>query len=571
MSVIIAGMDLAVWQLAERYWDRMLAAAPSEATQLGDHRFDDRIDDLSLAAERDYLTMSEALLRDVDALDIGHLDYRDRITHALLRAEIARTIDYLGCRPRELAFDHMAGVHAMALTYAPQTVVAEPAHATALLARYRRFDSMLAQAAERFRDGLAAGRTQARASVERSLTQLDTYLSSPLTEDPFATITGPPDWPATAAWRSELAQIVCEVVRPAFARYRDILAAELLPAARSDDRPGLCWLGEDGTDMYHRLVRYHTTLPESDAHQIHELGLEEIDRLTGEYADIGRRVFATSNLDDIFARLRTDPALRYRHADDILTDVRNCVHRASAAAPRWFARLPAQPCRIVPIPDFLSADSPAAYYYPPAVDGSRPGTYYVNQYQPGTRLRYETAAVAFHEAIPGHHLQLAIASELENLPRFQRLSYTNTAFVEGWGLYAERLAEEMGLYTDDLDHLGMLAGDSLRSARLVVDTGLHAKGWSRRQAIEYMTAHTPADPEEISVEVDRYIAAPGQALAYKIGQLELQHQRRLATERLGDRFDIAAFHDQILAHGALNLTVLREQVATGLHAPPGPR
>ncbi|WP_258081400.1 DUF885 domain-containing protein [Nocardia nova] len=206
----------------------------------------------------------------------------------------------------------------------------------------------------------------------------------------------------------------------------------------------------------------------------------------------------------------------------------------------------------------------------PAADGARPGTYWVNEYQPGSRLRYETAAVAFHEAIPGHHLQLAIAAELAHLPRFQRQSYTNTAFVEGWALYAERLADEMGLYTDDVDRLGMLAGDSLRSARLVVDTGLHAQGWTRQQAIDYMTAHTPAAPEEISVEVDRYIAMPAQALAYKIGQLEIQYQRRLATHLLGERFDIAAFHDQILAHGALNLTVLREQAAAGPASVPPP-
>lgn len=568
---MIGGMDVAVWQLAERYWDRVLAAAPSEATQLGDHRFDDRIDDLSLAAERDYLTMSKALLRELDALEIGHLESRDRITHAQLRAELSRTIDYLACRPRELAYDHMAGVHALALTYAPQTVAAEPAHATALLARYRQFDSMLTQAADRFRDGLAAGRSQARVSVERSLAQLDAYLASPLADDPFATITAPADWPATAAWRHGLGEIVREVVRPAFARYRDMIAAELLPAARGEDRAGLCWLGEDGADMYHRLIRYHTTLAESDAHQIHELGLEEIDRLTGEYADIGRRLFGASGLEDIFARLRADPALRYRHAEEIMTDARDCLHRAAAAAPRWFRRLPAQPCQIVPVPDFLSPDAPAAYYYPPAADGSRPGTYWVNEYQPGSRLRYETAAVAFHEAVPGHHLQLALASELEHLPRFQRQSYTNTAFVEGWALYAERLADEMGLYTDDVDRLGMLAGDSLRSARLVVDTGLHAKGWTRQQAIDYMTAHTPAAPEEIRVEVDRYIAMPAQALAYKIGQLEIQHQRRLATHLLGDRFDIAAFHDQILAHGALNLTVLREQATADPAAvPPDP-
>lgn len=216
----------------------------------------------------------------------------------------------------------------------------------------------------------------------------------------------------------------------------------------------------------------------------------------------------------------------------------------------------------MPVPDFLAATVPAAFYYPPAADGSRPGIYFVNQHQPETRSRYGTAAVTFHEAIPGHHLQLTIASELDHLPRFQRQSFSNTAFVEGWGLYAEQLADEMGLYPDPLARLGMLTYDSLRSCRLVVDTGLHAKGWTRQQGIDYMSAHVPVSLAEIEVEVDRYIAMPGQAVAYKIGQNEILRQRAHTAERLGDRFDIKTFHDRVLSAGAVSLPVLKELAAS---------
>ena len=245
-----------------------------------------------------------------------------------------------------------------------------------------------------------------------------------------------------------------------------------------------------------------------------------------------------------------------------MSDARRALGAAVAEMGNWFGRLPKESCDIVPVPDFLAADAPAAYYFPPAADGSRPGTYFVNQHEPTGRSRYETAAVAYHEAIPGHHLQLTIANELDQLPRFQRQSFANTAFVEGWALYTERLADEMGLYADDLDRVGMLAADSWRSCRLVVDTGIHAKGWSRRQAIDFMVENAPVGLAEIEVEIDRYIAIPGQAVAYKVGQLEIRRQRRLAAERLGAAFDIKAFHDVVLGSGSVSLPVLRELVAT---------
>ncbi|MDQ6724687.1 MAG: DUF885 domain-containing protein, partial [Actinomycetota bacterium] len=217
-------------------------------------------------------------------------------------------------------------------------------------------------------------------------------------------------------------------------------------------------------------------------------------------------------------------------------------------------------CAIEEVPAFLAADSPSAYYFPPAGDGSRGGTYYVNTHNPGDKARYETASIAFHEAIPGHHLQLAIAAELTGLPRFRRFSLANTAYVEGWGLYAERLADEMGLYRDEMDRIGMLAADSIRACRLVVDTGIHALGWTRAQAIDFMAANTPVSVEEVTVEIDRYIGMPGQALAYKIGQREIFRVREAARAGLGDRFDIKGFHDAALGSGAVRLPTLARVV-----------
>ncbi|GAB0102152.1 hypothetical protein JMUB6875_11190 [Nocardia sp. JMUB6875] len=548
--------------LADRYWDAMMESAPSEATLLGDRRFDDRIEDLSLQAEEGLLGTWRGLLAEVERLDPARLSEEDRTTRSLLHTELASAVSYLEWRPIEMASDQMTGVHAGMLTAAPQVNAPEPEHARKLVERYRQFGTLMNQAVERFRAGLAAGRTPAHITIARSLNQLDGYLASDLKDDPFATMSGPADWDGETAWRAELSEVARDVIRPAFAAYREVLAAELEPAARPDDKPGLCWLGDDGADIYGRLLRRHTTLPDLGADEIHQLGLDELAKLRAEYQEIGGRHFGLTDQTAIFARLREDTALRYAEGEEIMADARACLAAAQAEMGNWFGRLPREACGIFPVPDFLAADAPAAYYFPPAADGTRPGAYYVNLREPKTRNRYETAAVAYHEAIPGHHLQLTIANELDHLPRFQRMSFSNTAFVEGWALYTERLADEMGLYPDDLTRIGMLAADSWRSCRLVVDTGLHAKGWTRQQAIDFMYASVPVGLEEIRAEIDRYIAMPGQAVAYKVGQLEIRRQRAQVTERLGTAFDIKSFHDKILGSGSVSLPVLRDLAAS---------
>ncbi|HEX6235772.1 MAG TPA: DUF885 domain-containing protein [Acidimicrobiales bacterium] len=551
--------------ICDEYWETTLDASPLFASFLGDHRYDDRADDLTAAAEQRLRSAWTALRERAAAVDADGLDETDRVTHALLLDELDDNVRRIDLRLAELASDQMQGPHADLLIMAGQLRAPEPEHARMALTRVAALGVMLDQATERFREGLTAGRTPARINIDRSLSQIDKYLASPLESDPFVHLAGPEGWDGTDAWRAEMTEAVRDELRPAFARYREMLAGELHPVARPDDRPGLCWLGDDGEALYRALVELHTGLPITPD-ELHEAGLAEVTgTLPDEFASVGERQFGTAELPAIFSRLLDDPELRYRDADEILQHAGSCLDAARAAIGDWFGILPQAPCVLTPVPDYLAADAPAAYYTPPAPDGSRPGEYHVNLHDPTGRGRAETASIAYHEAIPGHHLQLAIASERTDLPAFRRLSFRHTAFVEGWALYTERLADEMGLYPGDLDRLGMLTSDAWRACRLVVDTGLHARGWSRARAIDFMTEHAPLNHDEIVVEVDRYIGMPGQALAYKVGQREILRLREGAREALGDRFDIRTFHDAVLGAATVSLPVLGANVGSWVH------
>lgn len=547
--------DESLQRLADDYWDAVLAAAPSAATVLGDHRFDDRIEDFSLEAEAELRAQLAVFHERLTALDGPALEGDDRVTAGQLAGELDDALRAIDLRLLELASDHMTGFHVELLQAVPVMSAPDAATAAMLVERFRQVPTALDALAGRFADGAAAGRTPASVCIARSLNTIEGYLASPLDRDVIAAITGPAGWEGEGAWRETLAAVARDVVRPAYRRFADALRENLVPVARDDDHCGLSWL-DDGGAVYSALVEHHTTL-ELAPEEIHAIGMEEVtEKLPREYAELGGRLFGISDHAGVLERLRKDPSLRYSSGDDVMADARTTLEAALAAMHEWFGRLPQSACAIEPVPEFLAADAPAAYYYPPAGDGSRGGTYYVNTHSPEDKSRYETASIAFHEAIPGHHLQLAIATELIELPKFRRFSLANTAYVEGWGLYAERLAAEMGLYRTDLERLGMLAGDSIRACRLVVDTGLHALGWTRAQAIDFMAANVPVSIEEVAVEVDRYIGMPGQALAYKVGQREIFRLRAMARDRLGDAFDIKGFHDTVLGSGAIRLPML---------------
>lgn len=545
--------------LADDFWEVLLESAPTFATFVGDHRYDDRLEAASPEADATHRATWVALAARIDAIDASALAVADRVTLGLLEGEVGDALESIDSRLVELRSDQMEGFHVDLLQATGVLGVSEPADATRIVERFRQVPRLLREAADRFRAGVDHGRTPARVCIERSLRVLDGYLALPLDDDVFVNFTGPADWDGEDTWRATLRQVVDEEIRPAFVRYRKVLADELLPVARPDELAGLAAL-DDGANLYATLVRHHTTLDLS-AQELHDFGMAEVtERLPEEYAAVGSRLFGLDDATEIYERLRSDPALRYTNASEIQADAHRTLDAATAAMGDWFSTLPQAPCRIAEVPAYLAADAPAAYYFPPAGDGSRPGTYFVNTHEPNEKNRYEAAAVGFHEAIPGHHLQIAIANELTDVAPFQRFSLSNTAYVEGWGLYAERLADEMGLYGTDLDLIGMLAADSWRACRLVVDTGLHALGWSRQRAIDFMAAHTPVSVAEVEVEIDRYIAMPGQALAYKVGQREIFALRTHARARLGDRFDIKGFHAAVLGSGAVSLPLLRTLV-----------
>ncbi|MGW7533321.1 DUF885 domain-containing protein [Amycolatopsis sp. NPDC054798] len=538
-----------VTAIADELFELLADADPINATLLGlpgrDHLLAD-IGEAGQLALRDQLT---ALLARVDALDGGAPGGtgQDALTAAVVRHEAEAAIGRVDARLVEYTItDLFFAPAAELLAMLPMVGVDTPDRARAYVARLAAVPTLLDQAAQRHLAGVAAGRLPVARLVARAVRQLDEYLATAV-PDPLARLADP-----------EQDEVLATLVRPAFARYRQVLAEQVAPLARPDERPGLCWL-PDGEAAYRQLVRAHTTTDRTPE-ELHETGFALMAEMEREYADLGGRVFGSPDFRATLARLRNDTGLRWNNEDELLAAARSAIARAEAAAPRWFSRLPDSSCVVSAVPEASAASAPAAYYVPPALDGSRPGTYFANTSRVRERDRFGLEAIAFHEGVPGHHLQLALAQELTHLPMLRRTG-TLTAYAEGWGLYAERLADEMGLYSDDLARLGMLSADSRRAARLVVDTGLHALGWSRDRAVAYLLENTARPRVEIDTDVDRFIAWPGQSLAYLVGRLEFQRARTQAQQALGARFDVRAFHELVLGNGALPLSALAAVVA----------
>ncbi len=426
------------------------------------------------------------------------------------------------------------------------------------LTRMHHLPWLLETAAQRHRDGSAAGRTAVARLVESAIAQLDVLL-----EDPAVGGIARPDQ-GDATFAASLAQAVADVVRPALGAYRESLRNDILPRARDDEHAGICFL-PGGDQMYAILARLHTSMAHSPD-ELHAMGREIVEEVHEELKETAQRLWNTTDITDIFERLSNDPSLRYESREEMLEHARRVVAAAEAEAPNWFAVVPDQPCVVEPVPEAEEAGMAAAYYMPGAIDGSRSGTYYLNTSKPEERHRYASEDIAFHEAVPGHHFQLTIAMESADLAPARRVLF-DTACAEGWGLYSERLADEMGLYTDDLSRMGLFVADAWRASRLVVDTGLHAMGWTREQALDWMGAHTPLPRIELESEVDRYISYPGQALAYMVGRREIVRLRSEAAGRLGARFDLRAFHDLVLRAGILPLPALAGVVERWIAGP----
>jgi uncharacterized protein (DUF885 family) len=557
-----------VESLADRYWQTWIEAHPVAATASGEHAFDDRMPDVSRSFELALRDRLSGLLAEAEAGTDTDLQPADDVTLAALRSQLDGDLAEIDADLRAWSVDPIDGPQIEIFNVESFQPAATPRDGRAIVSRWRDMGRYLDQHAANLRSALADGRVAVRTPVAHVIEALDDVLAQSDDAWPLlAPAQAPhPDWPTTdlAAFRADLAAAVANEVRPALARLRATLHDEILPAARPDERPGLMHV-RGGADAYPRLIRLHTSLdlaPET----LHRIGIDEIARINGELAALGARVLGTADQAEILRRLRGDPALYFRTPDEVAEKAATALARATVAIPKWFGVLPEAPCVVVRMGDHEAKHGTIAYYRQPDPDGSRPGQYYINATEPETRPRYEAEALAYHESIPGHHLQIARAQEVRGLPAFRR-HLGVTAFWEGWGLYAERLSDEMGLYSGDLDRIGILSFDAWRACRLVVDTGMHALGWTRQQAIDYMLANSALAPNNIANEVDRYITWPGQALAYKIGQLELLRLRADVRDRLGSAFDIRRFHDAVLENGAIGLVPLREVVTGKLAGP----
>ncbi|MER5388923.1 DUF885 domain-containing protein [Saccharopolyspora sp. NPDC002686] len=536
-----------VRELADDALELIAAADPLNELLQGLPGTGDRLNDLSEAAER---SIRDRACRIVETARRIEATGEDRITLGVVVQQAESVIARIDARLVEhTVHDIEVSPLGKLLELLPSTRPSGAQQEQDFLARLAAIPQFLADAADRLRIGLAAGRLPIARRVRDAVAYLDAHLAAP-EADPLHQV------PLEAA--AERDRLLAEVVRPAFAAYRDVLRTEVQDHGRPDERAGLCWL-PDGAATYAALARMHTTTDRTPE-ELHRTGLELIAELDEEYAEIGSRVFGVSTAAEVQHRMRTDPALLWSNGPELLDAARTAIERAERAVPEWFGRLPALRCQVEPVPADRGPNASAAYYLPGPIDGSRPGTYYANTYLAEQRPRFLAEATAFHEAVPGHHVQITLAQELTGVPKIRQFAWVNS-YMEGWGLYAERFADEAGWYTDDVARLGMLAMDSMRAARLVVDTGLHAFGWPRQQAVEYLRANAVMPEVEIQSEVDRYLEAPGQALSYMVGRLEIQRLRERAREALGAAFDLREFHDVVLGSGTLPLPVLDLVVA----------
>jgi len=538
--------------VAQDFVDSYYHSFPEEAYEVGyPHAPTDSLGDRSRAAMDLWRTKEDAWLSALRALDPADLEGTDALipyvfTLDRLSASEGRRV----CRT-ELwnVSPTWTGWQSMLASTVSQQAVATPEDRARALDRLRRVPAYIDTDVDNLRAGMAAGFLAARTSVQAVLGQVEALLLSPVEASPFR---DPATRAGDDAFTQEVEAIILGGIGPAMQRYRDFLSTEYVPR----EAVGVA-ANPMGRECYDASVRFHTSLSMS-AEEIHESGLGQMARIREEMSRIARDGFGTDDIAGLLQRLRTEPEYTFPSEEAILDYARSAVARAEVSVHDWFGFVPEAEVIVEPFPAYQQS-SGGGFYSAGAVDGSRPGTYEVGTYRPDAVSRASMEATAFHETYPGHHLQFSVALYGRGVHPVLRYVYV-AGMAEGWGLYSERLADEMGLYSSDLDRLGMLSNEALRAARMVVDPGMHVLGWTREQAIEYMLANTAESLPSVTSEIDRYIAVPGQATAYLLGSLEIQRLRRSAQERLGDRFDIRGFHDTVLGDGAVSLPMLAEAV-----------
>lgn len=539
--------------LVDHYWERLLRTEPVLGTMVGDERHDDRLPDPSAAGRAERETLHRGALEELGLLERDLPDESLRTTLDVLEAVAKRELASLEHRLDRLwCVSHLWGPGGLIGELASLQRADTPERLERYLARLSAAPAFYASVAEVARDGVAAGVTAPRLVVERTIAQVERILATPVERSP-----GLQPVPAEdAAGRERVAEVLTRAFLPALAGYRDALR-DYLPSAT--ETIGLSAL-PGGEAMYAAQILSWTTLP-LEAARVHELGLEDLEQVQEERRRSAERMGAPDPQTAI-AELSAAGRNTIGSKEDLLRIAEEQVRRGWEAAPGWFGQMPSESCLVKPVEEFREADMPFAFYQPPSADGSRKGVYYVNGGDLEGKPLHHLATTTYHEANPGHHFQISLEQEMGERPALRRFGgmLAGAAFAEGWGLYAERLADEMGLFRDEAERLGMLDLQGMRAARLVVDTGIHAFGWSRERAIALLEEAGVLHVDAV-IETDRYITLPGQALSYKIGQLEIQRHRAEASERDGAGFSLRAFHDRLLSLGSLPLSALRRELA----------
>lgn len=552
----------AVNDLADRFWEGVLERDPLTATIYGDDRWDDRLPDLGPEGRAADEAACRQVLDEIARMPGDGLDPESVITRDMLALVAGNQLEQIEQKQYQLAVDHIFGPQTMPAEIAQYQHAQTPEKLGKLLTRFASFPRMVEQYIETLAEGVADGRTAATVPVRRAIEQVERMLATPVNESPAVAQAQVAD----DAARERVREAVEKHVYPGWQQLRDYLNDVYEPRARPE--PGLNTT-PGGEAAYRLAIRSNTTVAASPD-EVHQFGLDDLERIESEKDEIARRLGRADRFA-LTEALATDPANRTDDPDRLVQLAAEQTARAFAVAPTYFRRLPRADCIVKAVEPYREQEVPPAFYIPPTIDGSRPGQYYINTYQPSERQLHKIAAITFHEATPGHHFQLAIEMELDGLPAFRRLGsrMAGVAYAEGWGLYCERLADEMGLYQTDQERLGMLEAQSFRAARLVVDSGLHAFGWDRERAIQFMHERGSLPLVDAAIEVDRYTVWPGQALSYKIGQREIERARADVAARMGERFDLRVFHDEVLAHASIPLETLRREIPGWVEAAVG--
>ena len=548
--------------LSNDFFQNSLDASPTSAIMRGHKAYFDKIEELTEEQfEIDSKNVDDYLKR-LREIEFNSLSDREKVTYGMLEFALGSNKDSLLDKGWEFSAG-VAGFTGFLIDYNQQMFIPDMESADLLLKRLELYKRLFNQIAYVQKTGLENNRVATERNLLRTIDQLENYLDTTLENDPLLLVNFSPDISDgdISNWKEKAKVIIESNIRPSVLSYLEQLRIEHLPQGRPDDKSGIIWI-EGGEDVYLRSLRKYTGHKDTTVKEVHEIGMTEIVRLKKEFFEVGKNVFSeVDSPEDVIHKMQTDPAMRYESKEQMLQLAVDTIERAYKPLAEWFTVFPKSPCKVLPVPAAAEQHAPPAYYYPPLPDGSRDGTYFLNTYKAETKSIFEAESVAFHEAIPGHHLDRTIAVELQDVPDFQRY-VASTAFVEGWGLYSEQLANEMGLYSNDVQQLGRLGNDAWRACRLVLDTGMHGMGWSRDKAIKFFKANSPIEEINAEIETDRYIAWPGQACSYKMGQLKIEELRRKAENELGNKFDIRHFHDEVLCDGGITLPILENKINT---------